>query len=112
MQVRRFLQARRYLPFSCPEVGASRDYSPPGYPVNHRRGRLDLGDKTFTRAVEALTRWEMYRLGWTGLCWPEAPIAKGAVVDVLGRHFGGWSLNACSIYITAPARLRSNRAAT
>jgi uncharacterized protein (UPF0548 family) len=39
----------------------------------------------------------MYETGWTKLCWPEAPITEGAVVGVLGRHFGLWSLNACRI---------------
>ncbi len=39
----------------------------------------------------------MYELGWTKLCWPEAPIAEGTVVGVLGRHFGLWSLNTCRI---------------
>src|SRR5918997_7191181 len=39
----------------------------------------------------------MYEAEWTTLCWPEAPIAAGTVVGVLGRHFGVWSLNACRI---------------
>ena len=89
MQVRRFLEAQRYLPFSYPEVGASRDNSPPGYPVNHRRGRLGVGDKTFTQAVETLTRWEMYRLGWTGLCWPEAPSRKARSWTSWAATLGG-----------------------
>src|SRR5215213_9115921 len=72
-QIRLFLEAQRSLPFSYPEVGASRDGAPPGYPTNRRRGRLGTGDKAFRRAVEALRRWEMYQLGWTKLCWPDAP---------------------------------------
>ena len=96
-----FLEAQRSLPFSYPEVGASRDGAPPGYPINHHRGRLGTGQDTFARAREALTRWEMYRLGWTRIFWPEAPIAEGTVVGVLGRHFGVWSLNACRIAYTA-----------
>jgi uncharacterized protein (UPF0548 family) len=39
----------------------------------------------------------MYGTGWTTLCWPEAPITEGAIVGVLGLHFGVWSLNACWI---------------
>ena len=96
-QIRLFLEAQRSLPFSYPEVGASRDGAPPGYPTNRRRGRLGTGDKAFRRAVEALRRWEMYQLGWTKLCWPDAPITKGTVVGILGHHFGVWSLNACRI---------------
>jgi uncharacterized protein (UPF0548 family) len=99
-QIRNFLEEQRPLPFSYPEVGASREGAPPGYPVNHHRGRLGAGLETFVRAVEALRCWEMYRLGWTRLCWPDAPIAEGTVVGVLGRHFGVWSLNACRIAYT------------
>jgi uncharacterized protein (UPF0548 family) len=93
----RFLDDQRYLPFSYPEVGASRDGAPPGYPVNHHRGRLGTGQQTFARAVQAIRGWKMYETGWTKLCWPEAPITEGTVVGVLGRHFGVWSLNACRL---------------
>jgi len=51
----------------------------------------------------------MYRLGWTKLFWPEAPIAEGTVVGVLGRHFGVWSLNACRIAYTIDEDDRSLR---
>src|SRR5215212_5854898 len=96
-RIGRFLDDQRSLPFSYPEVGASRDGAPPGYPLNQLRGRLGVGPQTFARAVEALRRWRMYETGWTKLCWPDAPITEGAVVGVLGRHFGVWSLNACRI---------------
>ena len=96
-RIGRFLDDQRSLPFSYPEVGASRDGAPPGYPVNQLRGRLGAGPETFARAVEALRRWKMYETGWTKLCWPDAPITEGTVVGVLGRHFGLWSLNACRI---------------
>ena len=108
-QIRRFLEAQRSLPFSYPEVGASRDGAPPGYPTNHRRGRLGVGDRTFIQAVEALRRWEMYRLGWTKLFWPDARIAEGTVVGILGRHFGVWSLNACRIAYTVEEETPSLR---
>jgi uncharacterized protein (UPF0548 family) len=96
-RIGRFLDEQRSLPFSYPEVGASRDGAPPGYPVNQLRGPLGAGPETFARAVEALRRWKMYETGWTKLCWPDAPITRGTVVGVLGRHFGLWSLNACRI---------------
>jgi uncharacterized protein (UPF0548 family) len=95
--IERFLDNQRSLPFSYPEVGASRDGAPPGYPVNHHHGRLGTGQQTFARAVQAIRGWKMYETGWTKLCWPEAPITEGTVVGVLGRHFGVWSLNACRI---------------
>jgi uncharacterized protein (UPF0548 family) len=99
-RIGRFLDDQRSLPFSYPEVGASREGAPPGYPVNQLRGRLGVGPETFARAVEALRGWKMYETGWTKLCWPDAPITAGTVVGILGRHFGVWSLNACRIAYT------------
>jgi uncharacterized protein (UPF0548 family) len=96
-RIRRSLDEQRTLPFSYPEVGASREGTPPGYPVNHHEERLGTGEETFARTIEAIRGWKMYELGWTKLCWPDAPIAEGTVVGVLGCHFGLWSLNACRI---------------
>jgi Domain of unknown function (DUF1990) len=73
-RIGRFLDDQRSLPFSYPEVGATRDGAPPGYPVNQLRGRLGVGPQTFAGAVEALRRWKMYETGWAKLCWPDAPI--------------------------------------
>ena len=70
VQIERFLESQCSLPFSYPEVGASRVGAPPGQPLNHLRRRLGVGRETFTRAVEALRRWKMYESGWTKLCWP------------------------------------------
>jgi uncharacterized protein (UPF0548 family) len=96
-RIRRFLDEQRSLPFSYPEVGASREGTPPGYPVNHHRGRLGAGPEAFALAARALRSWKMYETGWTRLCWPNAPVAEGTVVGVLSRQFGLWSLNACQI---------------
>jgi len=96
-EIQRFLEDQRPLPFSYPEVGASREGTPPGYGTNHHRGRLGPGKQTFERAVEAMRHWKMYDTGWTRLCWPDAPISEGAVVAVVGRHLGLKSLNACRI---------------
>jgi uncharacterized protein (UPF0548 family) len=109
-RIRHFLVAQRSLPFSYPEVGASRDGAPPGYPINHHRGRLGDGMETFKRARQALRRWEMYKLGWTTLLWPDARIAEGTVVGILSHHFGLWSLNACRIaYVIEEEEDRSLR---
>lgn len=99
-KIRRFLEGQRSLPFSYPEVGASRDGAPPGYPVNQYRGRLGTGREAYALAVRALEHWKMYETGWTTLCWPEAPISEGTVIGVLGRHLGFRSLNACRIAYT------------
>ena len=96
-KIRHFLDGQRSLPFSYPEVGASREGGPPGYGTNHHRGPLGMGQQTFARAVEAMKQWKMYDTGWTRLCWPDAPISEGTLVGILGRHLGLWSLNACRI---------------
>ena len=96
-KIRHFLDGQRSLPFSYPEVGASRDGAPPGYAVNQYRGRLGAGTETFARAVDAIKHWKMYGTGWTRLLWPDAPISEGTFVGILGRHLGLWSLNACRI---------------
>jgi uncharacterized protein (UPF0548 family) len=62
-RIGRFLDDQRSLPFSYPEVGASRDGAPPGYPVNQLRGRLGAGLETYARAAGALRRWKMYETG-------------------------------------------------
>lgn len=99
-EVHRFINAQSKLPFSYKEVGASLGSSPPGYPVNHYRGKLGTGEETFQKAVAALRSWKMYDLSWTRLYWPETPVKEGEVVAVLARHFGFWSLNACRIIYT------------
>ena len=96
-EIRDFLEGQRSLPFSYPEVGASRDRAPTGYSVNRHRGRLGTGPQAFALAVQALKRWKMYETGWTRLCWPDAPVSEGSVVGVVGRHLGFRSLNACRI---------------
>ena len=92
-----FLDDPRSLPFSYPEVGATRDGAPPGYPLNQLRGWLGAGPEPFARAAGALRGWKMYETGRTKLCWPDVPITASTIVGVLGRHFGLWSLNACRI---------------
>jgi uncharacterized protein (UPF0548 family) len=94
--VRRFLASQRDLPFSYPEVGASRAVPPAGYNVDHNRIKLGSGPETFQRAVAALRRWEMFNIGWVRLCWPDTPVV-GAIFGVAIRHLGFWSLNSARI---------------
>jgi uncharacterized protein (UPF0548 family) len=94
--IRKFLASQRDLPFSYPEVGASRGIPPAGYNVDHNRIQLGSGVETFQRAVAALRRWEMFNIGWVRLCWPEIPVVD-AVFGVAIRHMGFWSLNSSRI---------------
>jgi uncharacterized protein (UPF0548 family) len=96
-QIRSFLAVQHALPFSYPEVGASRQAAPTGYPINHYRARLGQGRATFVRARDGIQQWKMYDLPWTRLYWPATPIRTGATVVVLTRHGGLRSLNASRI---------------
>ena len=96
-RIRQFLSAQRNAAFSYAEVGASRDGAPSHYTVDHSRSKLGSGGDVFARAVEALRRWEMFRLGWVQLLYPETPIEVGATVGILVHRRALWSLNACRI---------------
>ena len=96
-RIREFIATQSPLPFSYEAVGASQGDPPRGYVLDHNRVRLGSGRDLFQRAREAVRRWEMFRLSWVQLCWPDTPIRVGAVVAVLGRACGLWSLNACRI---------------
>ena len=96
-RIRSFLAAQQALPFSYPEVGASRQLAPSRYPINHYRAKLGDGWDTYDRARGALRQWKMYDLPWTRLYWQDTPISAGATVAVLARHGGLKSLNASRI---------------
>jgi uncharacterized protein (UPF0548 family) len=95
--LRRFVAAQATLPFSYPDVGATRGDPPAGYTVDHNRVRLGAGRGAFERAVAALRGWRMFGIDGVELCWPEAPIAVGSTVAVLAGAGPLWSLNACRI---------------
>ena len=87
-----------HLPPSYAEVGATRSGpTPRGYPTNRHRGRLGSGEATYRAAVAALRGWAMYRMPWTWLHPAGAPVAEGATVATVVRHFGFWSINPCRV---------------
>lgn len=96
-RIQQFIDTQSELPFSYDEVGATRDRNVAGYPINQYRVEIGKGEDVFTRAVITLRKWSMYNLSWTKLCWPDSPIQEGAVVAILARHYGFWSLNACRV---------------
>ncbi len=95
--IQTFIASQHREAFSYPEVGATRHGVPAGYTVDHNRVRLGAGEEVFESAVAAFRRWEMFRLGWVELCWPDAPIETGTTVAILARHLGFWSLHAARI---------------
>jgi uncharacterized protein (UPF0548 family) len=95
--VRAFIRLQEALPFSYPDVGATRGDPPAEYTVDHNRVRLGRGRAVFERAVAALHAWRMFAIDGVELCWPGAPIEPGLTVAVLARAAGLWSLNACRV---------------
>jgi len=95
--IRRFLTAQQRLPYSYVEIGATKTIPPSGYDIDHNRIQLGTGREVFTRAKEAVRRWEMFNLGWLQLWTPTAPIAVDTTVAVLAHVWSIWILNACRI---------------
>jgi len=95
--IRLFLTAQRQLPYSYVEIGATKTIPPQGYDIDHNRIELGTGREVFTRAKEAVRRWEMFNLGWLQLRTPAAPIAVDTTVAVLAHVWSIWILNACRI---------------
>ena len=98
--LRRFISSQRDLPFSYPEVGATRTGPPAGYSVDHNRIRLGEGRETFMRASDALSKWRHFELGWASVMPHGSPMETGTTVAVQAHTFGFWSLNACRIVYT------------
>lgn len=105
--VRDFLADMHGRDFSYVGVGATRELGlrespkpPRGYVLDRNRVRLGYGDEVFARARAALMRWEMFRVGWAELLWPDASIARGTTVGVLVHLPGVWSLCASRIVYT------------
>lgn len=92
-----FISAQRTRPFSYPEIGSTRGRPPFGYNVDHNRICLGQGRNAFAAARTAIRSWEMFKMPWIELCWPDTPIEINATVAVLASHLGFWSLNACRI---------------
>jgi uncharacterized protein (UPF0548 family) len=95
--IRCFLAAQAKLPFSYSAVGATAATPPADFVVDHTRIGLGEGEAVFHSAIAALQRWEHFRLGWVEASPVDTPIQTGAVVAVLGRALGLWSLNCCRI---------------
>jgi uncharacterized protein (UPF0548 family) len=95
--IRLFLTAQRQLPYSYGEIDATKTTPPRGYDIDHNRIQLGTGREVFTRAKEAVRRWEMFNLGWLQLWKPTAPIAVDTTVAVLAHVWSIWILNACRI---------------
>jgi len=96
-QIREFIASQQALPFTYPEVGATREAIPGGYTFDHNRVKLGHGRQTYERAIAALRQWRHFDLGWAKIVPELTPIEVGATVAMLAKHLGFRSLNACRI---------------
>ena len=108
--IRLFISSQHDLPFSYPEVGATRsEETPPGYTVDHNRVRLGDGEDVYLRAAAALRSWKQFELGWVTIVPPATPVEVGRIVAVQARTFGFWSLSAARIVYVIEDKAAVNR---
>jgi uncharacterized protein (UPF0548 family) len=105
-QIHMLMVARRVMPFSYPEIGATRSTPPPGYRINHMRALLGTGKELHDRAVKSLLRWQLLapppkkgstRSAALQLFPDDPPMRPQTNVALLSRHFGVWSLDFCRV---------------
>jgi uncharacterized protein (UPF0548 family) len=92
-----FVSRAIQLPFSYPEIGASRGDFPAGYHHDFHRVQVGRGEKAFEAACSGLRKWQMFPKPWTYIIPADAPIEIDVVVAVVARAMGVWWLNACRI---------------
>jgi uncharacterized protein (UPF0548 family) len=96
-QIRNFLARAAESNFTYSEIGATSALIPPLFTVDRNRVRLGSGSHTWQEAVEAVTKWDMFNLGWVRLYWPDTPLATNQNVAIQAHHMGCYWLNACRI---------------
>ena len=85
------------MPFSYPNVGATRGTPPPGWRVSHMRALAGKGRSAFEATTVALFSWQL--LAIQGLeVFPSTPVLHPRTnVAILSRHFGIWSVDFCRV---------------
>jgi uncharacterized protein (UPF0548 family) len=94
------LAAGATLPFSYPEVGATRNTLPRGYFINRHAQRLGAGPACYAAASRALQDWRMFTSDWVRLEPRRPAISPGVTFAVYAHHYGLWSLNLDRIVYT------------
>ena len=84
------------VPFSYPDVGATRTGPPSGWTVDREEAVIGRGHADFVRARDAVRQWRMFELGWGHLLTKPTP-ASGAEVIFASRHLGVWARNRCRV---------------
>ena len=102
-EVDRVLELSRDLPLSYSPVGLARE-DPVGFDVDEHVTTIGSGEVAYRRAIDALSGWKQFELGWVELFPKQAPVSPGSAVAVLARHAGLWSLNACRVVYSIGGR--------
>lgn len=92
-----FLAKKEKLPFSYPEVNASKKTRVVGYDNDHNYVFLGKGEAVWNNARKALQKWQQFPSTWTKVEPEETPLEVGRTVAVNFRLFGLWWLNAARI---------------
>jgi uncharacterized protein (UPF0548 family) len=98
--IARFRRAQLDAPFGYPEVGATRNPVPPGgYAIDRSDVVIGAGDECFARARDAMKAWRHFESqnGVVRVVPPVPAVEPGAVVVLLARPVGLWSLSACRV---------------
>ena len=96
-----FLARAREQSLSYSPVGLARQPQPVGFRVHEERALLGHGTDIFNRAVQGLTEWRQFDLGWAGIYPRTTPLVPGNAVAVFAGHLGFWSVHACRILYLA-----------
>lgn len=96
-QIEQFLEKARESEHTYSEIGATSGPTPPLYRTDHNRVRLGIGSSTWSKAVDAIRRWQMFNLPWVNLYWPNTPIVAGENVAVVAHVASCHWMNACRI---------------
>ncbi len=102
--IQQFLSQQAEVDFSYAAVGATQTTPPLDYNVDHTRVMLGKGREVAERAADAIRQWRQFELGWVHVGNPNAPIAPGATVAVVGRNLGLWTMHACRIVYVVDER--------
>ena len=97
--IARFVADSRELPLSYSPIGLVRD-APADHRCDEQVAAIGHGIDDFRRACAALLAWRQFDLGWVELHPRQAPIEPGAVVGVVIRHLGFWSINGARVLYT------------
>jgi uncharacterized protein (UPF0548 family) len=91
-----FIVQSRDLPLSYEPLGLAQGDGR-GFRVDTGSAIVGHGEAAFARARTALTEWRHFELGWMAAFRATPGVARGAVIAVLVRHLGFWSLNGCRV---------------